>query len=591
MAGLTADITCVGYCRVSTERQAGEQVTSLGDQAAAIEQLAARLKRRVAKWYRDEGASGATVEKRPALRALLADCAASPRDRRAPGLILVLNDSRFGRFPDPEEAAYWRVHLAKLGWHVRFCEGDESENTTARTVMRAIGGSLASEYREAIRRNSRRGRRGAAELGYWTTRAPYGYRRYVVFPPERARTLEASEYKAINEKVSLRPHAAESAEVAWLFERYATGEHSLQSLAFAFAARTGGDGALLAGHLRSISSNSVRGILKNPVYVGDIIGGRRGDPHDPSPRTVYERRDAHPAIVPRDVFAAVQARLGANKQATRAVAGQTLLSGLVRCPYCGSHFAGFGGGRESGRKYYGCTGGAARRPEQRVCPGLHGTVRRHLLDAAVLATLADVIETPAMQRAIAAAVSRYLARGSKPAAPDTAAWERETTKLTARRDRLVAKIADGVLSSEEAAGQLAEIRAGLARIAAARDSAAAVPIALDALRAIEDQLCRRAGDFRAHAASLSGVALRSLIRQWMPQATFDKVTRMLTIWIAPTDVLAGSDLRGWGWPAAGKAPVVRPLIRRVSLLQPGHDSLIEDRRAELSKARRVGGRA
>ena len=60
-------LRCVGYLRVSTERQAGEQYTSLADQERAIAALAARLEHPVERWFSDAGASGATSAGRPAL--------------------------------------------------------------------------------------------------------------------------------------------------------------------------------------------------------------------------------------------------------------------------------------------------------------------------------------------------------------------------------------------------------------------------------------------------------------------------------------------------------------------------------------------
>jgi hypothetical protein len=76
----------IGYVRVSTERQAQDDRTSLADQRASIEALAKRLGVSVERWYDDPGVSGATVEKRPGFSALLAHCASHPRPRSAPGL-------------------------------------------------------------------------------------------------------------------------------------------------------------------------------------------------------------------------------------------------------------------------------------------------------------------------------------------------------------------------------------------------------------------------------------------------------------------------------------------------------------------------
>jgi DNA invertase Pin-like site-specific DNA recombinase len=102
----------VGYIRVSTEDQARDEKSSLADQRAAISALAAKLDRALAATdvFGDPGISGQTAEGRPGFMALIKYCEANRRPAKSPGLVLVLNDSRFGRFRDPEEAAHWRFH-------------------------------------------------------------------------------------------------------------------------------------------------------------------------------------------------------------------------------------------------------------------------------------------------------------------------------------------------------------------------------------------------------------------------------------------------------------------------------------------------
>jgi DNA invertase Pin-like site-specific DNA recombinase len=225
-----AGIDCCGYVRVSTDRQAGEALSSPADQRAAIIARAAKLGVVVGRWYQDE-ASGGNAEKRPALLSLIADCEATPRPASRPGYVIALNDSRWGRFPDPEESAYWRTHLRKrCGWLVWFAENDEIADPKLRTVMRAIVATQATQKRDDVRANAKRGSRGTAALGYWATRAPYGYRRRVVYPPGRERTLNAGTRKAIDEKVALVPDPTEAAIVRELFMRYATGTDTLASL-------------------------------------------------------------------------------------------------------------------------------------------------------------------------------------------------------------------------------------------------------------------------------------------------------------------------------------------------------------------------
>ena len=183
--------------------------TSLEDQTQAIEGLAEKLGVTAGCWFRDAGASGATAEGRPAFMEMLGWCEQNSRPMDSPGHVLVLNDSRFGRFVEPEEATFWRHHLYRLGWIVRFCEGDEVEGDF-RSVVRAIGSVQATEYRRNLVANTRRGMKGAAEQGFWTREAPYGYRRQVVYPPDAGRVLEIGQLKAPNEKVKLAPHTEEA---------------------------------------------------------------------------------------------------------------------------------------------------------------------------------------------------------------------------------------------------------------------------------------------------------------------------------------------------------------------------------------------
>ncbi len=64
----------IGYTRVSTQQQAGEDRTSLADQRDGIRRRASELGRTVDKWFSDEGVSGGTVEGRPGFQSLLSYC-------------------------------------------------------------------------------------------------------------------------------------------------------------------------------------------------------------------------------------------------------------------------------------------------------------------------------------------------------------------------------------------------------------------------------------------------------------------------------------------------------------------------------------
>lgn len=521
-----AGISCVAYIRVSTEKQVGETKTSLADQEAAITALATTLRRPVERWYRDEGASGATVEKRPALRSLLADCEASPRRRGNPGLVLVLNDSRWGRFPNPEEATYWRIHLEKLGWLVRFAEHDDTENLPIRAIMRAMVSGQATQKREDVRANAKRGSRGTAALGFWGSRTPYGYRRKVVAPAGRERVLAPTQRKAPDEKVILVPEPTEAAVVREMFRLYATGEHTLASLVLHLRATVPS---------RRWTRAAVRMTLNNPAYLGDIVSGRVAS--DKAERSERPRRpesewivkpDAHEALVSRALFARVQALLARNGTWGTKVRAGWLLTGLVRCR-CGQPMVSHGGTTQENGK-------VSRNYRCRTATGIPytrceyaGTIKKEWLEDAVLETVGSFVSAPAQRARLLAALDRQIAARRNAPATSRATLERERASLVASRDRLVAAVASGTLTGDEAKAQLDVARTAIARVDASMLALRDAQQDDRTQSAQRDRLVALAMDFPRAARTLTGPALRELVVPWIAGATFDVHTRTLTL--------------------------------------------------------------
>jgi DNA invertase Pin-like site-specific DNA recombinase len=537
-------IDCITYGRVSTEQQATEAQTSLADQDRAIEGLAAKLGAVIGARYRDEGASGATVEQRPDLMRLLADCAASPRKASRPGLVLVLNDSRWGRFPDPEESAYWRTHLRRLGWVVRFAENDDTDNLTVRSVMRAIVASQATQKREDVRANAKRGSRGTASLGYWATLEPYGYRRKVVFPLGRERILASGQRKAIDEKVMLEPDPTEAGVVREMFMRYAAGSDTLSTLV---------EWLRVEVPARKWTRAAVRYTLGNVAYVGDVVSGKTTAGHHertgaPEGEWVI-RRDAHPPIVSRTLFAVVQDVLARNKKWTNRVRTDWLVSGLVLCP-CGRPLLASGGhNSKSGSitRAYRCaskTGVPSDRCEHR------GTIKKEWLEQAVIGAVAAVVGAPAHRRRLAAHLDAALA--AQRAAPEAtlAQLDTEIAEGVRSRDRLVQAVADGTLVGDEARARLDTVRRQLARLEARRDALVRDRANTRTLDAERDRLLALTMDFRTAVATLTGPALRELLRPWIARAVFDPSTRTLTLDIRHLPAFTHGDLTQMGRPSS-----------------------------------------
>jgi len=108
------------YIRMSTEHQQ----YSTENQADAIRQYAQKRGFEIVTTYADEGRSGLRIEGRDALRQMIEDANSGNADFEA---ILVYDISRWGRFQDTDESAYYEYICKKAGIRVYYC-AEQFEN-------------------------------------------------------------------------------------------------------------------------------------------------------------------------------------------------------------------------------------------------------------------------------------------------------------------------------------------------------------------------------------------------------------------------------------------------------------------------------
>ena len=116
------------YVRMSTEHQQ----YSTENQADAIRQYAERRGFEIVRTYADEGKSGLRLEGRDALKQLIADVQNGAADFTA---ILVYDVSRWGRFQDADESAYYEYICKRAG--IRSTTAPSSSRTTAARSRRS----------------------------------------------------------------------------------------------------------------------------------------------------------------------------------------------------------------------------------------------------------------------------------------------------------------------------------------------------------------------------------------------------------------------------------------------------------------------
>ena len=128
------------YLRMSTEHQQ----YSTENQADAIAQYAERHGLQIVHTYADEGISGLQLDRREALQRLIADATQGRADFE---MLLVYDVSRFGRFQDTDESAYYEYLCKKAGIRVEYCaEQFVNDGSMPSSLLKMIRRSQAGDY-------------------------------------------------------------------------------------------------------------------------------------------------------------------------------------------------------------------------------------------------------------------------------------------------------------------------------------------------------------------------------------------------------------------------------------------------------------
>lgn len=119
-----------------------QQTYSTDNQAAAIAIYAAQNGMRIVKTYEDSGKSGLNFKGRSGLQALLRDVR-----QPSPGFeaVLVYDVSRWGRFPDPDEAATYAYTCKRHGIEVIYCA--ELKGIVLNTIFMQVQAIIAARSR------------------------------------------------------------------------------------------------------------------------------------------------------------------------------------------------------------------------------------------------------------------------------------------------------------------------------------------------------------------------------------------------------------------------------------------------------------
>lgn len=163
------------YVRMSTEHQQ----YSTRNQIDKIREYAARRGIQIVKTYTDEGKSGLRIDGRQTLQQLIRDVETGAADFTN---ILVYDVSRWGRFQDADESAYYEYICRRAGIQVAYCaEQFENDGSPVSTIVKGVKRAMAGEYSRELSAKVFAGQCRLVELGFRQGGpAGYGLRRILV---------------------------------------------------------------------------------------------------------------------------------------------------------------------------------------------------------------------------------------------------------------------------------------------------------------------------------------------------------------------------------------------------------------------------
>ncbi len=148
------------YVRMSTEHQQ----YSTANQDDTIQEYAKKRNFEIVRTYADEGKSGLNVAGRRSLQKLIADVQSGSADYEA---ILVYDISRWGRFQDADESAYYEYLCKRAGISVHYCaEQFENDGGPTSTIIKSVKRAMAGEYSRELSTKVFQGQCRLIELGY-----------------------------------------------------------------------------------------------------------------------------------------------------------------------------------------------------------------------------------------------------------------------------------------------------------------------------------------------------------------------------------------------------------------------------------------
>lgn len=433
------------YVRVSTEEQA-EEGFSIEAQKETLRSFAYQNGCKIYKEYVDEGISGKSIEKRPALQSMLQDAKNGLFDE-----VLVWKTNRISR--TVSDLAKILDVLDKKGVGFKSVSEPFISTEVYGRALLYIMGAFGEIERKTIVENVKMGMKQRALEGKWNGGAVLGY---------KSVEIEGSNHRKRTEThLELVEH--EAALVKMIFEKYAGGQ-GFKSITNelnhqGYKTKTGG----------AFSVTTIKGILSNPLYIGKIRFNKQQDWNtkrrkgtNPAPIITDGK---HNAIITQELWDKVQARYAnANKHPARVYYGSFPFTGVMRCPQCGHGMVAQRATRKSKKTgeikytpYYQC--GQFANKGTAVCRA--NSVRADYAEQEIMNRIQRLLDNPQLIEDLTASINGKLTIDKNPLEQELHRLVKELADIDRRRNKYYRLYEEDVLEPKELKtkiNELSEIR-------------------------------------------------------------------------------------------------------------------------------------
>jgi len=233
-----------------------------------IREFAKRRGLEIVKEYSDEGKSGLNIAGRESLARMIKDVQSG---EVMFSNILVYDISRWGRFQDADESAYYEYLCRRAGVSVHYCaEQFENDGSPVSTIVKGVKRAMAGEYSRELSSKVFQGACRLIQMGFKQGgTAGFGLRRMLVDQNGQQKSvLKIGEQKSIqtDRVVLVRGPDEEVKAVRWMYESFLNEGKTESEIAKLLNARS-----VLTDFGRGWTRATVHEVLTNEKYIGNNV--------------------------------------------------------------------------------------------------------------------------------------------------------------------------------------------------------------------------------------------------------------------------------------------------------------------------------